>query len=66
MTVDDFTDIPILDLSEAEDPDKKPLLLRRLRHILFNVGFLYISHTGVPEVSALMTLLIPHRRLYPM
>jgi len=50
MTAEDFDNIPILDLSQADDPFKKPLLLKKLRHILFNVGFLYISNTGVPKV----------------
>ena len=49
MTAEDFDNIPILDLSHANDPVKKPLLLRKLRHILFNVGFLYISNTGVSK-----------------
>src|SRR5271156_6946646 len=55
MTAEDFDNIPILDLSQAEDPIKKPLLLKRLRHILFNVGFLYISNTGVPNVYHLLS-----------
>jgi isopenicillin N synthase-like dioxygenase len=50
MTVEDFNDIPILDLSWADDLEKKALLLQKLRHILFNVGFLYIANTGVPQV----------------
>ena len=52
MTIEDFDNIPILDLSYAEDPSKKPFLLQKLRHILFNVGFLYISNTGVSHVQA--------------
>ena len=54
MTAEDFDNIPILDLSQADDPIKKPLLLQKLRHILFNVGFLYISNTGVPNVNHLV------------
>lgn len=50
MTVDDFNDIPILDLSWADDMEKKALLLEKLRNVLFNVGFLYIANTGVPQV----------------
>jgi isopenicillin N synthase-like dioxygenase len=51
MTIGDFNEIPIFDLSEANDPVKKPILSKNLRYILFNVGFLYISNTGVPELS---------------
>ena len=50
MTIGDFNEIPILDLSYAENPEKKTELLANLRHVLFNVGFLYISNTGVPDV----------------
>jgi isopenicillin N synthase-like dioxygenase len=50
MTAKDFEHIPIVDLSHANDPSKKVLLLEKLRYILFNVGFLYISNTGVSEV----------------
>ncbi|OQO13640.1 hypothetical protein B0A48_01869 [Cryoendolithus antarcticus] len=39
--------IPILDLSWADDPTKKPELLTQLRAALFDVGFLYISNHGV-------------------
>src|SRR5271170_2518374 len=55
MTAYDFDNIPILDLSQADDPIKKPLLLKTLRHILFNVGFLYISNTGVPNVNRFLS-----------
>ena len=51
MTSEDFDNIPILDLSQADDSLRKPVLLRKLRHILFNIGFLYISNTGVPNVA---------------
>jgi len=50
MTAKDFEHIPIVDLSHANDPSKKVLLLEKLRYILFNVGFLYISNTGVSKV----------------
>nr|OQO17639.1 hypothetical protein B0A51_14338 [Rachicladosporium sp. CCFEE 5018] len=39
--------IPILDLSWADDPTKRPELLTQLRAALFDVGFLYISNHGV-------------------
>lgn len=40
--------IPVLDLSWAQDPTKKPDLLRQLRSALFDVGFLYVCNHGVP------------------
>lgn len=43
-----FTSIPNLDLSLARSPSTKPTLLAQLRHALLEVGFLYISHTGIP------------------
>lgn len=44
-----FSEIPILDLSLAEDPSKKPQLLKELKHILLNVGFLYVKNHSVPK-----------------
>lgn len=44
-----MSSIPVLDLSWAEDPAKKPELLRQLREALFEIGFLYISNHGVPQ-----------------
>jgi isopenicillin N synthase-like dioxygenase len=44
-----FTEVPVLDLSLADNPTTKPALLTSLRHALLEVGFLYISHTGIPE-----------------
>lgn len=44
-----FTEVPVLDLSLASSPTTKPTLLSQLRHALLEVGFLYISHTGIPE-----------------
>jgi isopenicillin N synthase-like dioxygenase len=48
MTVD-FTSIPVIDLGKAQDPATKPLVLEELRHVLLNVGFLYIRNHGVSE-----------------
>lgn len=48
---DDSPSIPILDLSWAEDEQKKPLLLEQLRSALFDVGFLYIKNHGVPQTT---------------
>ncbi|KAH7394414.1 hypothetical protein BKA66DRAFT_410823 [Pyrenochaeta sp. MPI-SDFR-AT-0127] len=43
-----FTEIPILPLSQALDPATKPKFLADLRAALLNVGFLYLSETGLP------------------
>jgi len=58
MTTEDFDNIPILDLSHANDPTKKLLLLKKLQYILSNVGFLYISNSGVSKVTPLATSII--------
>jgi isopenicillin N synthase-like dioxygenase len=44
-----FDTIPILALSHARDPSTKPKFLSDLRHALLNVGFLYLSETGLPD-----------------
>lgn len=44
-----FTEIPILPLSQALDPETKPKFLEDLRSALLNVGFLYLSDTGLPH-----------------
>ncbi|KAF2638258.1 Clavaminate synthase-like protein [Massarina eburnea CBS 473.64] len=44
-----FTTLPILPLSQALDPATKPHFLADLRSALLNVGFLYLSETGLPE-----------------
>ena len=44
-----FDTIPILPLSRALDPATKPKFLEDLRHALLNVGFLYLSETGLPD-----------------
>lgn len=41
--------IPLLDLSWADDNNKKPELLRQLHSALFDVGFLYIKNHGVAQ-----------------
>lgn len=45
-SMDDFTEIPRIDLSLDED---SPQLLIPLRHALTRVGFLYIEKHGVPK-----------------
>ena len=42
-----FTEIPVLDLSRARAAASKPGFLQDLRRALLEVGFLYISHTGI-------------------
>ncbi|KAF1926186.1 Clavaminate synthase-like protein [Didymella exigua CBS 183.55] len=44
-----FTELPILPLSQALSPSTKPQFLADLRSALLNVGFLYLSETGLPE-----------------
>ena len=43
-----FTQLPILPLAAALDPATKPQFLADLRAALLNVGFLYLSETGLP------------------
>lgn len=44
-----FTQLPILPLSQALNPETKPQFLADLRNALLNVGFLYLSETGIPD-----------------
>ncbi|KAF7886109.1 hypothetical protein EAF00_010212 [Botryotinia globosa] len=44
-----FSEIPILDRSLANDPSTKPQLLKELKHVLLNVGFLHVKNHGVPK-----------------
>jgi isopenicillin N synthase-like dioxygenase len=44
-----FTELPILDLSLARDPATKTKFLDDLRYALLEVGFLYISNTGIDD-----------------
>ncbi|ORY68606.1 uncharacterized protein BCR38DRAFT_455534 [Pseudomassariella vexata] len=44
-----FTEIPILDLALAGDPATKPAFLADLRHVLMEVGFLYLKNVGIPD-----------------
>ena len=44
-----FDAVPVLDLSRARDPSAKPTFLHDLRRALLEVGFLYISNTGIGE-----------------
>ncbi|KAI9828007.1 MAG: hypothetical protein M1819_006850 [Sarea resinae] len=45
-----FTSIPIVDLSLANSASTKPQLLSQLRHALIDIGFLYVSNHGVPDL----------------
>ncbi|KAL1649930.1 hypothetical protein SLS58_001306 [Diplodia intermedia] len=52
--------LPILDLSLAQDPAKRPALLAQLHDALFNIGFLYIKNHGIEEhVIAELTEKLP-------
>lgn len=44
-----FHNIPILDLSQARNPETKPEFLLELRRCLLEVGFLYLSNVGIEE-----------------
>lgn len=44
-----FSSIPVLDLSLSNDPDTKPAFLDSLRNALLEVGFFYISNTGIDD-----------------
>lgn len=43
-----FSEVPVLSLAAARDPATKPAFLKQLRDVLMEVGFLYISDTGLP------------------
>lgn len=55
------SEIPILDLSWADNTLKKSLLLKQLHAALFDVGFLYITNHGVAQrtIDRLVSLLPP-------
>ena len=44
-----FSAIPTLSLAQARAQDTKPAFLRELKDAVLNVGFLYLSDTGVPD-----------------
>ncbi|KAK6196574.1 Endoplasmic reticulum transmembrane protein 3 [Pestalotiopsis sp. IQ-011] len=44
-----FKEIPLLDLSLANDPASKPAFLADLRHALLEVGFLYLKNVGISD-----------------
>jgi len=44
-----FTSIPVLSLAEARDASTKSEFLTQLRQTLLEVGFCYISDTGIPS-----------------
>lgn len=54
-----FTEIPTIDLSLLDDTVTRSRLLAELRHVLKNVGFLYISNHGVSTevIGALIDVL---------
>ncbi|KAF7551272.1 hypothetical protein G7Z17_g5124 [Cylindrodendrum hubeiense] len=67
MTTRDFTEIPVLDLSLADDPATLPELLSCLKAALTDVGFLYVSNHGVSAsvVAELVRVLRPLFALPP-
>lgn len=44
-----FSSLPVLDLSLSNDSDTKPAFLDSLRNALLEVGFFYISNTGIDD-----------------
>ncbi|KAI1386743.1 putative hyoscyamine 6-dioxygenase [Hypoxylon trugodes] len=46
-----FSEIPVIDLSQADDKANKANLLNSLRYALTEVGFLYVSNHGVPTTT---------------
>lgn len=44
-----FSEIPILDLSQARNEETKPAFLQKLQDALLNVGFLYMENTGIDQ-----------------
>ena len=44
-----MANLPILDLSLADDPSQRPYLLQQLHTALYDEGFLYITNHGVPQ-----------------
>lgn len=44
-----FSSLPVLDLSLSNNPDTKPAFLDSLLNALLEVGFFYISNTGIDD-----------------
>ncbi|KAL7267754.1 hypothetical protein RUND412_009645 [Rhizina undulata] len=44
-----FTSIPVLDFSLSQSPETKDAFLSQLKSALLEVGFLYISNTGISD-----------------
>jgi len=44
-----FTSIPILNYALLSSPDTRAIFIQQLQHALFDVGFLYLEHTPVPD-----------------
>ena len=51
-----FTAVPIVDLSLARNESTKPAFLEVLKNALLDVGFLYITKTGI-EDSLIQTVI---------
>ena len=54
-------ELPVLDLSKANDPEQKKELLEQLHDALFNIGFLYVKNHGVPSETISNLVSLPHR-----
>jgi isopenicillin N synthase-like dioxygenase len=55
-----MSELPILDLSLANDSTQRPKLLSQLHDALFNVGFLYVKNHGIPSsIITNLTDLLP-------
>ena len=42
-----FTSIPIIDIGVTDDPVGRQRIVADLRHVLLNVGFIYVQNHGV-------------------
>ncbi|KAL6887181.1 Clavaminate synthase-like protein [Trichoderma longibrachiatum] len=47
-SAENFEEIPVIDLSQADDPASRPRLLDDLRFAITQVGFLYVKNHRVP------------------
>lgn len=45
-----FTQIPTIDLAQAQSPATKPSFLSDLRDAIVKVGFFYVKNHGVPDI----------------
>lgn len=55
----DFSAIPVIDLSRCYDPSTRPELLADLRHMLTDVGFLYLINHRLSDVTNAIIDILP-------